>query len=60
VGCFAGACFGFSCFSKCSCIGVEFCVCVFSFFFPGIGVRETAAVWVLHSHDLEEDLSALV
>jgi hypothetical protein len=41
------------------------CVCVcffFSFFFPlpGIGVRETAAVWVLHSHDLEKDLSALV
>lgn len=27
-------------------------VCVFLvFFFPGIGVGETAAVWVLHSHD---------
>jgi hypothetical protein len=26
------------------------CVC-FSVFSPGIGVRETAAVWVLHSHD---------
>ncbi len=34
---------------------------MFSFFPPpGIGVRETAAVWVLLSHDFEEDLSVLV